>query len=155
MREWRSHPGLQGRFHPDFPDDTQVVAHEGGPRTSTKAPELVWVRVTGVTNDVFEGTILNVPTQLNLSQGAAIRFVVPKGGPHPVMVDDQYLRERSSWTVEPCDKCGFTELLDAPSRLVAAVFPGLPAGSSLDAFTAFCGLCGGVQAVQRRDPDMS
>lgn len=27
--EWRDHPKLRGRFHSEYPDDLQVVIHEG------------------------------------------------------------------------------------------------------------------------------
>jgi hypothetical protein len=33
---WRDDPLLKGRFHPDFPDDLQVVVHDGGPRLTAK-----------------------------------------------------------------------------------------------------------------------
>jgi hypothetical protein len=57
--EWRTHPGLQGRFPDEFPDETQVIAHDGGPRFSDHRPELVWVTVTAMDGDVFTGRVLN------------------------------------------------------------------------------------------------
>ena len=45
---WRDDPLLTGRFHPNHPDDLQVIVHEGGPRLSTSPPELIWVRLDGV-----------------------------------------------------------------------------------------------------------
>ncbi len=41
--DWREHPKLKGRFHPDHPDDLQVIAHDGGARITGNAPEAVWV----------------------------------------------------------------------------------------------------------------
>src|SRR5215471_14876033 len=32
---WREHPLLKSRFHPEFPDDLQVIVHDGGPRLSS------------------------------------------------------------------------------------------------------------------------
>jgi hypothetical protein len=154
QRAWREHPALRARLHRDHPDDVQVIVHDGGPRITDRRPELVWVRVTGVAADVFSGVVLNQPQQLEtLAEGAAIQFVVPAGGEHPLLVTAAYLAERGSWTIHPCAECGLTELFDAPSRLIRQIFPSLPADATMDAFTAFCGACGGVQSVERKRSD--
>ena len=149
---WRRHPRLAGRFHPDFPDDLQIVVHDGGPRLSDRPPELVWARVDeGDGGDLFWGRVLNAPHGLaSVAEGDRVRFVVPESGDHPLMVRPEYLAERGDWVIEPCSGCGVSELLDAPSDLVAATFPDLPPGQSPEMFTAFCGLCGGVQVIERR-----
>jgi hypothetical protein len=148
---WRTHPKLQGRFHPDFPDDIQVIVHDGGPRLSQVAPEVVWVRVTDGEGDLFAGTVLNQPVNLtSVSAGDSIRFIVPGSGKYPLLVTEKYLLERPDWVIHPCDRCGLTELLDAPSDLIRAVFPFLSdADQTQMMFTAFCGCCGGSQVVQR------
>jgi hypothetical protein len=123
-RRWREHPKLRDRFHPDHPDDLEVLVHEGGPRTAATRPELMWVRVTGMSEAAFLGEILNEPTQLeNLRLGSEILFVVPGGFEYPVRVTSQYLAERARWRIHPCSKCGMTELFDPPSILAAKVFP--------------------------------
>jgi hypothetical protein len=149
---WRGHPKLRGRFHPEAPDDLQVLVHDGGPRLTDRRPELVWVRVTGGEGDVFTGTVLNQPHQLvSVAQGSAIRFLVPEGGEHPLLVTEKYLRERPDWEVAvPCNRCGLTELFDAPSDLRRAVFPHLPKDFVQVAFTAFCGACGGTLLVKHK-----
>lgn len=155
MTHWRAHPALADKFHPDFPDDLQVLIHDGGPRLSAHHPELVWVRVTGGTGTELTGTVLNQPDQVGgVQERSVITFLVPDGGPAPVMVTKQYLRERPDWIVQPCDGCGFTELLDAPSDLIRKVFPTLPPGATPDAFTSLCALCGGVQLVQNKDAEL-
>jgi hypothetical protein len=144
---WRIHPKLGGRFHPDFPDDLQVIVHEGGPRLAKARPELIWVRVTDGEDDLFTGTILNQPVGLtSVAAGSSIRFLVPKGGDYPLMVTEKYLRERPHWNIRACDKCGLTELLDAPSDLVRAVFSPLRPREVTVSFTALC-LCGGILVV--------
>ena len=150
---WRTHPHLAGRFLPDYPDDLQVFVHDGGPRLTKNRPEAVWVRVTGMDGDVFRGTVLNQPHHLRtVRQGQHIKFV-EAGAEHPVMVTDRYLAERPAWTIHPCRGCGLSELFDAPSDLIRAVFPTAPAGAVPAMFTAFCPLCGGVQGVEARgDP---
>ena len=150
--EWREHPKLQGRFHPDSPDDLQVVVHDGGPRLSQNAPELVWVTVTSMYgNDVFAGRVINQPQQLQtLTQGSQIKFLAP-AGEHLLMVTDKYLVERGNWNIHGCNKCGLDELFDAPSDLVRVIFPDHPADASMEMFTSFCGVCGGVQVVQARN----
>ncbi|HEY8505384.1 MAG TPA: hypothetical protein VIL46_12445 [Gemmataceae bacterium] len=149
---WRKHPKLQGRFHPDFPDDVQVLAHDGGPRLTDRHPEVVWVRVTGCEGDVFTGTVLNRPYQLQtVTEGGEILFVVPEGGEHPLRVTKKYLAERPDWVILPCNRCGLTELFDAPSDLIRTVFPKAPPGAPVSVFTAFCGACGGTLLVKSKD----
>ncbi len=148
---WREHPKLKGRFLPDHPDDLQVFVHDGGPRTSPNPAEAVWVSVTGVNGEVFRGRVLNQPHNLrSVRQGSEITFVVADGAEFPVMVTDKYLRERGAWVIHPCRKCGHSELFDAPSDLMRAVFPNVPAGAQMSMFSAFCPLCGGVQVVQSK-----
>jgi hypothetical protein len=149
--EWREHPKLRGRFHPDFPDDVQVLVHDGGPRLTDRRPELVWVRVTGCAGDVFTGRVLNQPHQLvTVSEGSVIQLLVPDRGEHPLLVTDKYLEERPEWDIEPCNRCGLSELLDAPSDLLRVVFPDTPEGTVMQVFTAFCGVCGGIQLVKQQ-----
>lgn len=148
---WRRHPKLEGRFLPDHPDDLQVLVHDGGPRVSRHPAEAVWVSVVGMEGDVFRGRVLNQPHNLtSVRQCGEVRFMVAAGAEFPVMVTDKYLRERESWGVIPCSKCGFSELFDAPSDLIRVVFPNVPAGSQMNMFTSFCPLCGGVQGVKSR-----
>ncbi len=49
-----------------------------------------------------------------------------------------------------CDRCGLSELFDASSDLSEVMFPGQPE-NRVKMFTAFCGVCGGVQRVVRKD----
>jgi hypothetical protein len=163
-KAWRYHPALRGCFHPEHPDDVQVLAHEGGPRFTKNPPELVWVRVGAIVHceggaEFFRGTLLNQPKNLrNLNQGDSVQFIPGSGCPHPVMVTTSYLTERGNWMIQPCDKCGCAELFDAPSDLIRLVFPDRPTGTSPKAFTSFCPLCGGVQVVAATDfvlPDSS
>jgi hypothetical protein len=154
--EWREHPKLVTRFHPDYPDDLQVIVHDGGPRLTDRHPELVWVRVTKCDGDVFTGRILNQPHQLtSVSEGSEIMFIVPDSGNHPLQVREKYIQERPEWIIHPCDKCGLSELFDAPSDLIRVVFPNTPTESVMSMFTTFCGACGGVQLVQHKsyNPD--
>lgn len=149
---WRRHPRLQGRFHPDFADDIQVVVHDGGPRRSSVRPEVVWVRITDGEGDLFTGTVLNQPAGVkSVSAGSSLRLKVPESGEFPLLVTEKYLLERPDWVISACDRCGLTELLDAPSDLIRVVFPSLSeeAQIGLETFTASCGCCGGVQVVRR------
>jgi len=152
--QWRTLPILQGKLHPGHPDDLQVIVHDGGPRITRARPEAVWATITGFDGAVFTGKVLNAPTQLaSVRQHQAIRFVVDAGSGHAVMVTDKYLGERPRWNVGGCAQCGFAHLFDAPSDLIRATFSGLPPGATPEAFTAFCPLCGGVQAIEHVDID--
>jgi hypothetical protein len=147
---WNTHPRLRGRFDEQYPDDLRVIAHDGGPRFSRVAPEVVWVRVTGGDGDVWSGTLLDRSHHLSSHDaGVSIRFTVPETGALPVMVGDRYLEERPNWMVHPCDRCGITELFDPPSDLIRGVFEAEPDAGDVDRFTAICGWCGGSQLVER------
>jgi hypothetical protein len=134
---WHIHPRLQGRFHPEFPDDLQVIVHDGDPRKSCRRPELVWVHVTALEHEVFSGVVLNKPAQLRgVAEGSQILFVVPDGGEYPLQVSRKYLQERSTWRVlQPCRKCGLTELLDPLSERIADAFPSVKAEELAGGFT--------------------
>ena len=147
--EWHDHPSLQGRFHPEHPDDVEVLVHDGGPRPTEQRPELVWVRITGLDGDVFTGDVLNQPQQLTLvCRGMSINFIA--AGPHLLQVRETYLQERDDWTIHARDRCGLSALFDAPSQLMRKVFPSLPKGATMEMFTAFCGACGGAQVVEHK-----
>jgi len=148
VKPWRTDAALAGKFHADFPDDLQVIVHEGGPRITEKQPELVWVRVIGTQGNAYRGNLLNQPHQLSsLKQGDSILFLVPDSENAPFMITDKYLEERPNWHIGPCKKCGMPELFDAPSDLQAAVFENVPPNAKIEVFTSFCPLCGGVQTV--------
>ena len=146
---WRDYPPLIGKFHPEAMDDVQVMVHDGGYRFTKAQPEVVWVRVVGLEDDILRGVVLNKPHQLKtVKQGDEILFIVPKSGEYPLMVSEKYLAEREEWGVEPCDKCGFDEIFDAPSDFNELVFWNILAqGSTVKVFTYFCNLCGGIQLV--------
>lgn len=125
--------------------------HDGGPRMTNHRAEIVWVRVTGVTDDVFTGTVLNQPNHLtSVSEGSEIQFIVPKSGKYPLQVSEKYLAERADWSIVPCQQCGLSELFDAPTDLMHKIFPNAPADGAMGMFTSFCGFCGGVQIIRNK-----
>ncbi len=146
------HPKLRGRFHPEFPDDLQVIVHDGGPYRSDRRPELVWVCVTACEHEIFSGVVLYKPAQLlRVAEGSHILFIVPEGGEYPLQVTPKYLQERLTWRLlRPCKKCGLSELFDPPSELVASSFPVVTADqlSKGFTFTTRCGWCGDTMVVR-------
>jgi hypothetical protein len=151
---WRHDPLLVGRFHPKHLDDLEVVVHDGGPRVSAIPPELMWVRlhaavlIPGSAWRAYRGLLLSEPHRLpNLNAGGEILVLPAKGSPHPIRTSARYLVERAEYDVVPCAKCGFSELFDPPSALIAKIFPNLPEGSLMERFATFCAICGGVQEV--------
>ena len=146
------HGKLSGRFHPDFPDDVQVIVHEGGPYFSDREPELMWVRVTGCENDIFSGVVLNTPHQLReVRKGSVITFLVPEKGEYPLLVSTKYVQERPTWRLlMPCENCGLSELFDPPSDLLAKTFSSvMPEQVSRGfTFTTRCGFCRGAVVVR-------
>src|SRR5215510_9818449 len=112
--EWREHPALHGKFHPENPDDVQVYVHDGGIHPD-RMPELVWVSVTGQEEfpfgDVFSGTVLNQPFRLRaVAQHQHIHFMAPIGFPYPFLVTENYLARRAKWRICLCPRCGMPEL---------------------------------------------
>jgi DNA-directed RNA polymerase subunit RPC12/RpoP len=150
---WRNDPALKGKLHPEYPDDIQVIIHEGGRRFAKHPAEGIWVRVTGSKSGVYSGIILNTPVGLtNVRHGAAIKFVMPLVGEHPIMVTDKYLEERDHWVIHPCDKCGFAELYDAPSDFLRVAFPNKSQDEIQMWFSYKCVRCpNGFQLVENKD----
>lgn len=71
------------------------------------------------------------------------------------MVTEQYIRERPDWLIEPCERCGLTELFDEPSKLLKITFPDLHVAegqSVMITFNTFCGFCGGTLVLSSRTP---
>lgn len=155
MSVWRSDPHLAGRFHPDYPDDLQVLVHNGSFRFSQHAPELMWVRVLArlewTHNDgrigyVYRGVLLNKPHWLpNVKEGETLLFRAHKEYPHAVYHTHQSAMEQDYCEITPCSRCKLPFLFDPPTALVKLTFPNiqdnLEAGST-SVFTSFCPMCG-------------
>ena len=168
-RPWRLDPALANRFHPSFPDDLQIVVHDGSPRRTGRQPELCWVRIMAAENGpprpnldsdeinpesqtVYVAELLNRPHQLHtVQQGQSVRLYAHAGSKHPLMVTADYLAERADWQISPCDSCGLNERLDPPSMLARAIFPDSPTVPLM--FTAACPLCGARRLLRRVGQD--
>jgi hypothetical protein len=177
---WRVEPALKGRFHPSYPDDLEVLVHDGEPRRTQKPAEVCWVRVVDAEpgpirryiylkdatplsqadfarryegeDVVYVATLLNQPHQLlSVHQGDVVRFLAHVGGKHPLMVTPQYLKERRRWRVLPCNKCGFCEGFDPPSEMARARFPEMEPDGEMKSFTSFCPFCDGMQMFSAND----
>lgn len=163
---WRTDPLLAGKFHPQFPDDIQVLVHDGDPRRTRRGPELCWVRMQRVdraptrqvtaaidkSNTVYIGELLNNPHTLqSVKRGDRIKLLSVAGLTHPLHVTDDYLRERLEWQITPCDKCGASECFDPPSVMAKVRFPDAPPDTVIQAFTSYCAnpRCSGQQQLQR------
>ncbi len=157
---WRRDPALRGRFHPRFPDDLQVLVHDGEPRRTGKRTEVCWVRVGADLGPapagggrLLAGVLLNQPhARTTIHAGDALRFLSAPGGAHPLLVTDAYLAERAAWELEPCPSCGLAEALDPPSVMARTRFPDLDADALPVMFTAHCAACGPphAQVIKRR-----
>jgi hypothetical protein len=78
---WRYDVLLKENFLLDYPDDLQVIVHDGGPRITDARPELVWVRLNGTTKDGhFSGVVLNQPHGLtSVTEGGQFQFMMKQG----------------------------------------------------------------------------
>ncbi|MEJ7602550.1 MAG: hypothetical protein WKG01_31955 [Kofleriaceae bacterium] len=172
MTTWRSDPALQGRFHADFPDDVQVIVHDGEPRRTNKPPEACFVRITDIVGSlrmphappgaappvpasalqwterpVYRGTLLNQPHNVtSVRANHPIEFVTAPGLPHPLHITPQYAQERAQWCITPCTGCGGDQTLDPMTTMARTRFPDAPGGSIPVAFSAFCP-CGGTMML--------
>ncbi len=150
---WRTDPALRGRFHKSFPDDLQVLVHDGEPRRTGKPAEVCWLRVIASEDGerrVYLGELLSTPRQLTtVHQGDHLRFLPAPGGRHPLYVTDAYLAERGSWRIAPCTSCGLAETLDPPSVMAQTRFAGTAAADAPVMFSAHCAACSGTQVVER------
>jgi hypothetical protein len=148
---WREHPRLRGRFLLDHQDDLQVVVHDGGPQVTRIVPEIVWVTVTGMDGDLFQGRVQNQPHNVRtVHRGQQIRFFFPQGAVYPILVTDKYLQECGAWIIHPCRQCGLSELFDAPSDLFRVLFPQQPRSAELNEFPVICPQCEGEQGLAWR-----
>ena len=147
---WRNNPIFKGKFHPEYPDDLQVLIHAGNPRFSGKRPEAVWVRITRNQDTVYFGNILNKPQFLdNLHQGDEISFLKVESAPFPFLISPNYVDDRKKWVISPCDKCGFAEMFEPPSKKVESFMKEnqITEENVPIMMTTFCPLCGGAQIL--------
>ena len=163
MASWHNDTALKGRFHPDYPDDMQVLIHEGSHRFTKTKPELMWVKITehreftcvdGSAIIAYKATLLNQPQNLStIAIGHEILFVAHEDFRYAIRVTDDYLADRVKYTITPCSKCGLPELFDPVVKLYAKSFPGLAdrTNSVIANFTSYCPLCGGVIVVSNRE----
>ena len=162
---WRHDPALLERLHRSYPDDVQVVVHDGEPRRTGRRTEACWVRIDGwedgaarpVTGRepptrVYRATLLSRPHHLeSIAAGGRLRLIASSGGRYPVMVTDLYLDERPAWRFTPCTGCGLHEGLDPPTVMAATRFPELEAEARPLMFTARCTACEGMLTLVRTD----
>ena len=162
---WRHDPALVPRLHARFPDDVQVLVHDGGAHRPRRRPEVCWVRVDGVEDErarpvsgqpastrVYRGVLLSTPRALtSVAAGGVVRFLADPGGRYALAVTEAYLAERPHWRITPCAGCGMHEVLDPPSALAAAQFPDVDERSQARMFTARCPACSGALVLERVD----
>jgi hypothetical protein len=164
MALWHDDPNLKGRFHPEYPDDLQVILHEGSFRFTEAKPELVWARIheglklrftSHMTDPIiaYRAILLNQPHHLKTFEvGQKFMLVAYAGYPHTISVTREYLFSRAPYDIIPCDKCGLPELFDPIPKLIEHTFSGLKdkPNETLSIFTSFCPLCGGTMMVKQK-----
>ncbi len=168
---WRRDPLLAGKLHRQYPDDLQVLVHDGEPKRTGRRTEACWVRLDAVEDGpprpsltatgaalgrgtrLYAGVLLSPPKQLTTyAAGARVRLIPDPGGPHPIAVTAAYLDERAGWTVHACTGCGLSEGLEPPSLMFRSRFPEVGPDAEPVGFTAFCPVCGpsGSRTFERR-----
>lgn len=76
---WRSDPRLQGRFHPDYPDDIQALI--GTQTADGLYPEQVWVGIRGCGDETCRAALLNQPSVAPLTRGDPLVVDIADLGP--------------------------------------------------------------------------
>jgi hypothetical protein len=77
---WREDVGLRGRFHPQWPDDLQVLIDDGG-----GPGELCWLRIVEAADaGTYVGQLMHPPHALTtVKEGDRLRFALAPGARHP------------------------------------------------------------------------
>ena len=109
MTLWREDPNFKGKFHPDFPDDLQVLVHEGSFRFTDTSPEVMWARIvakmevtlqSGDKYSFYKGILLNQPHQLKtLKLHQEIYLVGAEKYPHAIRIAPDYIPDRPLWEI--------------------------------------------------------
>lgn len=158
MTVWRNDPNFEGKFHPEYPDDLQVIMHDGSFRFTNTRPEVMWVRIiakmeakmeSGETLNYCKGVLLNAPHQLKtVKLQQQIYLVAYKDYQYAIYVTPDYLKDRLNWEITPCTKCGLPEAFDPIPKLWKKSFPDTPDSLNtseeklIKVFSSFCPLCG-------------
>ncbi len=142
-----------------------VLVHDGDPRRTGIIPQIVSVRTIDHDRDipvfgfktlpVFRGIVLGEVKGLKTVHAQTeILFVLPEGGPYPLLVTEEYIRERPRLrNSTPCRGCGMTELFDPPSKHISRFALADDAPMQKAIFTAHCGFCGnGLVAILMSKP---
>lgn len=164
MEPWRSDPNLKRHFHPQYPDDIQLLVHEGSFRFTSAKPERMWATVLegieitdleGKPIRAYKAKLINQPFNLKtLQMGSEILFVPSTTFQLPIRVTQEYLNDRKTFDIKPCDRCGLSELFDPVQQLIALTFPDMkthveehPEHAQGIMFSSICPFCGGVMLV--------
>ena len=133
MSIWHDDADLQGRFHPQYPNDLQLLVHEGSFRFTDTKPEAMWAHIvarlewtheTGEKGYVYRPVLLNKPHQLKtIKQNDEILFVAKQSYKLPVRVTHEYIMQRAFYEISPCNKCGLPEVFDPIQDLWNKSFP--------------------------------
>lgn len=139
---WCDDPALKGRFVPGYSDDLQVLVHDGGPKFSDLAPELIYARIVAVDGEVYRAIALSQPRRLlSLKAGDTFMFIASHTAGRPTLVCEAYRRERRRWRISPCQGCGQSEAFDPPSALLAKTGFESPKATSTVVFSQQCPAC--------------
>lgn len=144
-QRWQQDVRLQGVL--ENGNEVSVLVYDGSFRMTATRPETVRVRLTRASGDLYQGVILDQPQHVTSVQQGSEIWLKPLHHSHPVMLAPRYMQERPQWQVHPCHQCGFEDLFDAPSDLIAEIFH--TGAQHVTMFSTICPLCGGVQAVQK------
>lgn len=167
MAVWHEDPALKDRFHPDFPDDVQVLFHDGSFRFTNVHPEGMWVSIKKmkefVLDDesvyrVYEGVLLNQPHNLkSVKVNDTVMFVAHENYDIPIFVTQAYLNDRLNYRIIPCNKCGLPEAFDPIEKLWKHSFKDAEMPKDVEAgmkmFTSICPSCGGMMVIGDRNID--
>lgn len=122
--------------------DFKILIHEGGPRPAESivqyptgasarkpvkpgaeppVPELVAGKIVGQEGRAFRVELTEPPQFLKaFSRGRQVLVFRMPNLEKPFLVSEAYLAERKNWTFSPCTICGFSELFEPPSQILAA-----------------------------------
>lgn len=146
---WHGDPDLQGLFHPDCPDDVEVLFFFPHKRVKEK----MWVRLQQIRPDIggYQGELLNSSYTLNaLTKGRQIMLRKSPGLPAPFYLTPEMLENQRDWDIH-CTSCGFDAVFRPIGELASMQFPDAPDGALPVAFTTRCPLCKDTMTLELKE----
>lgn len=146
---WRMDPELAAWCHINYPDDCQVLIHNGAsPTFGDTDREIVWATINDRQGDIFSATVINDPQHVqSIRQGHTIQFAKTGGNHPPALLTGELVRDLPRLDVKPCQKCRNRLVFDSIAKLAPDEVEAYP-----HKVETVCRFCGEPQIVRIQAP---